>query len=218
MFRDFFPVSRDDVANILQIIRDMELVWNMPIHLLSPDSDAKLHSNAVSCHKQWRDSILPELAKASHKDTRIFLEIAQEFETEHIAAAAQCKINASQYKKDSSKSKAKSVDIEGQNVHISKAKCRCHRKPCTCGAKSNDRVSSPVCPVIEPVTPVKRARLLADDGTSSDDKRQSAHLERVLDSAEDVPLARDASATQLCKDALESLMKHRRSEFFLVPG
>ncbi len=208
-------MTRHDFADVLQIIRDMELVWNMPIHLLSPDSDSKIHSNALSCHKQWRDSILPALAKASHKSARDFLEIAQQFETEQIAAAAQCKIDASQLKKDPSKSKGKSGDSEGQNEHVSKAKCRCHRKPCTCGAKSNERVASPVCPS---ATSVKRARLLADDVTSSDDKRQTTHLERVLDSTEDVALARDASATQLCKDALETLMKHRRSEFFLVPG
>jgi hypothetical protein len=212
----------------------MELVWNMPIHLLSSDSDSKTHSDALQCHKQWRNHVLPSLAKASHKDAQIFLEVAQECETEHIAAAAKCKETASQYKqKDSSKFKGKTCEVENQSnghvnlsnsksedQHLVKMKCRCHRKPCTCGAKysHSPTVTVPVSQNIEPVSSGKRARPPGDEASLPNDSLARSHPERVLDSAEDVLLARDTALSQHCKDALECLMKHRRSEFFSVPG
>jgi hypothetical protein len=204
----------------------MELVWNMPIHLLSSELDSKTRLYALQCHKEWRDHVLPSLAKASHKDAHIFLEVAQECETEQVAAAAKCMEAASQYKqKDSSKSKAKTFEVESQgNDHLNhsnsqsedqilvKMKCRCHRKPCTCGAKSS-HTPTPEVPISQPVESVSSAKR-----PRPGDEASKSHPGRVLDSAEDVLLARDSSLSQLCKDSLECLMKHRRSEFFLVPG
>jgi hypothetical protein len=100
-----------------QIIRDMELVWNMPIHLLSPDSDSKTHSDAMACHKHWREFILPSLAKASHREVQLFMDIAQECEAEQIAVATRCKELASQNKSHvSSKSKGHFVNFENHKV------------------------------------------------------------------------------------------------------
>jgi len=234
-----------------QIIRDMELVWNLPIHLLSSESHAKTHSDALACHKEWRESILPSLAKASHKGVQLFLEIAQEFETEQIAAATQYKEAAAQYKeKESSKSKhrtgeagpskhsheghsskvkvhegndgaaavpSRSHHSKSEHDHPVKVKCRCHRKPCTCGAKSNGAIAA-ASPVVESSSTLKRARPPGDIVATPDDTRPAPQPEPTIDSVEDVLLGRDATVLQLCKDVLESLMKHRRSEFFLTPG
>jgi hypothetical protein len=212
---------------MLQIIRDMELVWNMPIHLLS-DSSSQTRSDALTCHKEWREHVLPSLAKASHKDAQLFLEIAKEYETEHIAAAAQCKEAALILQKESSRSKGKSSQSNGHAYHsdcksegdhaVVKLKCRCHRKPCTCGAKSNDSSAVSPHPVVEPVLSTKRARSPADGVSNIDSESRICRPEPVFDSAEDVLLARDDSLSQFCKDALESFMKHRRCEFFLAPG
>lgn len=218
---------------MLQIIRDMELVWNMPINLLS-DLDSKTSSNALTCHKEWREHVLPSLAKASHKDAQLFLEIAQEYETEHIAAAVQCKEAALIMQKETSGSKGKSSQSNGHARHshcksegdhtVVKLKCRCHRKPCTCGAKSNDTSAVSLRTVAEPVFPTKRARSPADTASNIDSESRishpehTSHPEPAFDSAEDVLLARDDRLSQFCKDALESFMKHRRCEFFLAPG
>jgi hypothetical protein len=209
----------------------MELVLNMPIHLLS-GSDSKVRSSALACHKEWRERVLPSLARASHKALHVLVEIAQEFETEQIAAAAQCKEAASQLvQKDLSKSKGKSGQAAGQSIGlatvshsksegspVAKVKCRCHRKPCTCGARSNDASAASVCKDAEPVSHTKRARSPADEASSTNGTCHSSNPEAVLDSAEDLHLARDNTLSQLCKGALQSLMKHRRCEFFLVPG
>jgi hypothetical protein len=235
-----------------QIIRDMELVWNLPIHLLSDESAAKARSDALACHKEWREAILPSLAKAAHKDAQLFLEIATEFETEQVATAAQYKEAAAQYKEQgSSKSKHRTEETHSQNKHSRdgdsshvkvhkgndgaasvpskshhrksehsdtvKAKCRCHRKPCTCGAKSNRTVAA-ASPVAESSSSIKRARPPGDIAATPEEKRPTAQPEPAIDSLEDVVLGRDATVSQLCKDALDSLMKQRRSEFFLTPG
>lgn len=212
----------------LQIIRDMELVWSMPIHLLS-DSDPKAHNDAVACHKEWRQNVLPQLARVSHKSAPLFLELAQEFEAEHMSAAVACKQAAAQYEqKDSSKSKGKpgqstsqsnsGINDSDEDSHVVKVKCRCHRKPCTCGAKCSNTSAIAASPVIEPASSVKRARPSAEDEGKAGDKQQQRQPDPVFDSAEDVLLARDDTVLQLCKDALDVLMKHRRSEFFLAPG
>ncbi len=216
----------------MQIIRDMELVWNMPIHLLPSDLDSQTRSAAIMCRQEWRDRVLPSLAKASHKDAQIFLEMAQEYETEHISAAAQCMDAASQYKqKDFSKIKFKSGEIERQSTdridgslsrsedqHSVKNKCRCHKKPCTCGAKSPQTLAGPAMDHVEGTSSAKRTRPPADDHAPSNGTLTSIRAERMLDSAEDVLLARDPLLSRQCKDALESLLKHRRSEFFSAPG
>jgi hypothetical protein len=223
--------SKSKLTN-LQIIRDMELVWNMPIHLLNSNSDSKVRSDALICHEEWRHRILPSLAKACRKDAHEFLEIAQECETEHIAAADKCKEAASQHmQKDSLKIKKKSGDIDSQsngntnptelrsdNHIVVKVKCRCHKKPCTCGAKSHHTPTTPAIHLVEPVLSSKRARPASEDNVPSNDTRPTIHADRVLDSAEEVVLARDPEVSRHCKDALESLLKHRRSEFFLAPG
>lgn len=206
----------------------MELVWSMPIHLLSV-SDPRTHNDAVMCHKEWRQTVLPQLARVSHKSAPLFLELAQEFEAEHISAAAACRQAAAQLEqKDSSKSKGKPgqstsqsnsrIDDSDEESLVAKVKCRCHRKPCTCGAKSSNASAVAATSAVEPAPSLKRARASADEVGNSDDKQQPRQPDPVFDSADDVLLARDDSVLQLCKDALDFLMKHRRSEFFLAPG
>jgi hypothetical protein len=51
------------------VIRDMELVWSVPRHLLPPNLRQK--SLAEACHKHWRKTVLPLLAKACHVDVEV---------------------------------------------------------------------------------------------------------------------------------------------------
>jgi hypothetical protein len=69
-----------------QIIHDIEQVWSLPIYLLP--ADHQHHIDALACRTQWREHVLPEMARSRGAVVEDYLTVAQNSDLDHLAAAA----------------------------------------------------------------------------------------------------------------------------------